>query len=120
MSRPIIDTHTLKRIVEILKRKSTIPLEGETFEEISNYYDYAVEVLENLLPDEESQKQKQYNENGTLKTYKTDSVCGECGENQFYLEKVSKVNIVCNSCNTVFAEYKEEFLESVLQDGVWK
>lgn len=54
----MIDTK-LARSIEILKRKTSIPETNETYEEISEAYDYALQLLEglqenNLLPIKEN------------------------------------------------------------------
>ena len=39
---------TIERIIEILERKTSIPKEGETWDEIDNAYDEAVEILKRI------------------------------------------------------------------------
>ena len=60
------------KALAILKRKSSIPIEGETFDEISEAYDIAIESLEKQIP----KKPEEVLGITGKKTFE----CMECGE----------------------------------------
>ena len=46
--------------------------------------------------------------------------CG-CGSNVYHLEyDGKKIYGVCNACNTDIYEYKDEYIEEELKQGIWK
>lgn len=67
---------------------------------------------------------KQYHDNGNIWQYtiEDDFKC-DCGCNVFHKEynKVrNKIWYVCNACDLVVAELKDEYLNRDLQSGIWK
>ena len=56
----------IKKTIEILERKTTIPLDGESFETISKAFDIAIEALEKQVPKKPTYDGDGYAPDGTF------------------------------------------------------
>ena len=80
--------------------------------------------LDKLIDGIPSKRKIQYYDNG--KQYHTYFVKGErnscgCGSNCYHYEyDGKKIYGVCNACNTVIYELKDEYVEDRLKEGIWK
>lgn len=66
---------------------------------------------------------KQYHDNGSLWEYTIGGEQCTCGCNVFHHEcneARNKVFVVCNACDCIIGEYKDEYIEKELAKGVWK
>lgn len=46
----MVETDKIQRSIDIISRKSSIPEEGESFDEISEAYDIAVDIMSREIP----------------------------------------------------------------------
>lgn len=66
---------------------------------------------------------KQYHDNGNLWQYIIKGERCDCKCNVFhheYNKARNKVFVVCNACDEIFAEIKDEYTDEELRKGVWK
>lgn len=66
---------------------------------------------------------KQYHNDGNLWQYFIKGERCSCGCNVFhhvYDKPKNKVFVVCNACDDIIAEFKEEYTQKELSKGVWK